>query len=394
MTTSVLYYGIPLVILCSGVQSFALVLQRKAANNLAQLTHLYLPDEANDTERGQYSMYRDSTWQLGFALFLVSSLAGSTIQLAALPLVLVAPLQSSGLIFNSWFSSWLLAEPMTREMVTRTILICIGGALLGTVGVGVDSLSDVPSVRRDYKHLVLLAGDNMFICYFLLTNILALAVIVSVFFMRSRHLRSKYEVDIERAQLITPRKGPRNSVFGLCIAFASGVWSAHCLLSAKCITDIILMGTEDDTDIKVIALQVAPIATVCCVFAVSQLYLLNLSLRYMSTSIVCPFVFSIYNAVTILNGIIFYKVQKHVSMWFIVCAIIGIIVLNLGIYGLPIWNDEDKKITHGENTSYTAGNTCDTLTYSSTKYNTTSLSWGQSTVREPTGGKGVTGLDE
>lgn len=67
-------------------------------------------------------------------LFIISNILGSSIQITTLPLVILSPLQASGLVFNSICATLILAEPFTKHSLVGTVLVCIGAALIAAFG--------------------------------------------------------------------------------------------------------------------------------------------------------------------------------------------------------------------------------------------------------------------
>lgn len=67
-------------------------------------------------------------------LFIVSNILGSSIQITTLPLVILSPLQASGLVFNSICATLILAEPFTRHSLVGTVLVCVGAGLIAAFG--------------------------------------------------------------------------------------------------------------------------------------------------------------------------------------------------------------------------------------------------------------------
>lgn len=67
-------------------------------------------------------------------LFLVSNILGSSVQITTLPLVILSPLQASGLVFNSICATLILSEPFTRYSLVGTVLVCIGAGLIAMFG--------------------------------------------------------------------------------------------------------------------------------------------------------------------------------------------------------------------------------------------------------------------
>jgi hypothetical protein len=67
-------------------------------------------------------------------LFIVANILGSSVQITTLPLVILSPLQASGLVFNSICATLILSEPFTRYSLIGTILVSIGAALIAVFG--------------------------------------------------------------------------------------------------------------------------------------------------------------------------------------------------------------------------------------------------------------------
>ena len=67
-------------------------------------------------------------------LFIVSNILGSSIQITTLPLIILSPLQASGLVFNSICATLILSEPFTRHSLVGTVLVCVGAGLIAAFG--------------------------------------------------------------------------------------------------------------------------------------------------------------------------------------------------------------------------------------------------------------------
>ncbi|OWB81107.1 hypothetical protein B5S32_g5461 [[Candida] boidinii] len=111
-------------VLSSACQSIGLILQRKS--------HLI---KENSIVTGEtVPPYKRSLWHIGFLLFIISNIFGSSIQITTLPLIILSPLQSIGLVFNTIFNSLILNEEFTHYSLSGTILISIGAFLIAFFG--------------------------------------------------------------------------------------------------------------------------------------------------------------------------------------------------------------------------------------------------------------------
>ncbi|AGO12788.1 AaceriADR321Cp [[Ashbya] aceris (nom. inval.)] len=307
MVDQLVYYGVVVAVVSSGMQSFGLVLQRKAALQVARGT--------------VQVVYRSRLWQMGLTLFILANVFGSTMQIATLPLVMLAPLQACGLLFNSWFSCWLLAEPFCMHACVGTVLICGGGVLLGTVGTRM-GLATGDALRHDYGQLLQLVSRSRFLWFFGASNVLAASLVAYAYY----RLRQSHSWGILRH---LDSRWPQTD--GLLLALASGIWSAHSLLCAKCIADILLHAADEAFVFSLLARRLLPVLCCFLTFALLQLYLLNQALQYVSTSVLYPFVFSVYNSVTILNGAIFYEQESMLTTVYVFGMLLGLLSLSAGI---------------------------------------------------------------
>ncbi|CDO94746.1 unnamed protein product [Kluyveromyces dobzhanskii CBS 2104] len=292
----VVLVGVVAAIVANALQALGLVFQRKA--ECIEMFHY------NSSELGLHMqlkvpprpiVYRNKTWQLGFLLFLLANLFGCVIQIATLPLIVLAPLQASGLVFNSLFSHIILREPFP---FVATVFVCAGGTIMASMSC---TYINTP-LTHTFEELCELAQDERFVRYFVGSNALAvLLIVVGVCAVCKR-------------------------VKGFSLVFASGIWSAHALLIAKCVSNVIV--TEWSISVHIVVLLVILIT-----FSLTQLYLLNAGLAHLSTSILYPFVFSIYNLTTILNSTMFYhdSLVPHTAQFLYTGLTFGFIVLTIGV---------------------------------------------------------------
>ncbi|CUS24620.1 LAQU0S18e00386g1_1 [Lachancea quebecensis] len=265
----VLAVGVAVGVVSSATQSVGLTLQRKAS-------------VAHAASRGRRSLYRSGTWQLGFALFLLANIVGSTVQIATLPLIVLAPLQSCGLLFNSLAAHYLLKERSTWLTVAATLLVILGGMVVGVVGVS--SSSSLDTITHSLAQLLRLAHQRLFLHWFAFTN----AAVVLALAATSCYARVLPAV-----------------VKGVVCGCCSGTWSAHSLLMAKSISDVVSHAVlQDAADLRTLGFWLLVLAFVS--LALTQLFLLNKGLRHISTSVLYPLVFCVYNLINIFNGLAFY----------------------------------------------------------------------------------------
>lgn len=118
-------------------------------------------------------------------LFIVSNILGSSIQITTLPLVILSPLQASGLVFNSICATLILAEPFTRYSLVGTILVCAGATLIAAFGA-------MKEPAHTLDELLDLLGKTPFLLWMVGTalavgGILAAAKASSILWPRQRH---------------------------------------------------------------------------------------------------------------------------------------------------------------------------------------------------------------
>jgi hypothetical protein len=128
-----------------------------------------------------------SLWLLGFAVFISSNILGSFVQIASLPVVILAPLGAVSLLWNALFARFLLGDVFSPWMVLGTILIAGGAILIGIFGI-------VPEQTHSLEDLLLLFRRPTFIVYF---SILGFVLIVSLVAV------SCYDVQMLRASPVT-----------------------------------------------------------------------------------------------------------------------------------------------------------------------------------------------
>ena len=119
---------------------------------------------------GRYTFDIVSSWfaNLQPVIFFFSNILGSLVQIASLPVVILAPLGAVSLLWNAFFARFLLGDVFSLWLVLGTLLIAIGAVLIALFGI-------VPEPTRSLEDLLELFGRSAFIVYF---SILGAAVVV------------------------------------------------------------------------------------------------------------------------------------------------------------------------------------------------------------------------
>ena len=254
-------------------------------------------------------------------LFLIANIVGSSIQITTLPLPLLSTLQASGLVFNSILASLLLKEPWTWRTACGTFLVAAGAVLISL-------FSALPEPSHNLHQLLELLQRGAFLVWFVLSLVLVLAILIMDFTLRKcipMHRR-----DNARIRLIR----------GMSYGMASGILSAHALLLAKSATELIIRSVADHVN-QFRGYQSWLLLLAFLVLALSQLYYLHLGLKLISTSILYPFVFCIYNIVAILDGLIYFRQMDRLPVLHAGLIALGTAILLSGVLALS-WRLQDE----------------------------------------------------
>ncbi|KAI6913495.1 hypothetical protein KC318_g12544 [Hortaea werneckii] len=302
--------GIIVGLLSTCIQSVGLTLQRKS--HMLEDLHYALHDRR--------PAYRRRRWQVGMFLFLLANIVGSSIQITTLPLPLLSTLQASGLVFNSLLASLLLKEPWTWRTGCGTFLVA-GGAVL------ISLFSALPEPSHSLTQLIELLGRRTFLAWFILSLLLVLGLLAMDFAMR--------KVVSEKQ-----RDSPRLSIIrGMSYGAISGILSAHALLLAKSAVELIVRSLVDKKN-QFSNYRSWLLLLAFLILALSQLYYLHLGLRLISTTILYPFVFCIYNIVAILDGLIYFRQMDRLPPLHAGLIALGTVVLLAGVLALS-WRFQD-----------------------------------------------------
>ncbi|KAI0848468.1 hypothetical protein F5Y00DRAFT_238407 [Daldinia vernicosa] len=302
--------GILVGLISTSVQSLGLTLQRKS--------HM-LEDEKYPLEF-QRPAYRRRRWQLGMGMFIFSNIIGSTIQISTLPLPVLSTLQAAGLVFNSVCATLILGEPFTRWSFYGTALVSTGAALIAIFGA-------IPSPAHSLPELLDLLGRWPFILWMSLQGVLVVSMAVVIDLVN--HLSSLSQNAKFRLA--------RGLVFG-CI---SGILSAHSLLFAKSAVELVIR-TIADGDNQFVHWESWMLVFGLVSLALSQLYYLHRGLKLISTSVLYPLVFCVYNIIAILDGLIYFRQTDLITPLHGGLIALGTVILLSGVLALS-WRLSDEQ---------------------------------------------------
>jgi hypothetical protein len=305
--------GIVVGLLSTCVQSVGLTLQRKS----------HMLEDSKEDHETRRAPYRRRRWQIGMSLFLLANIIGSTIQITTLPLPLLSTLQASGLVFNSIMASLILKEAWTYRTLVGTALVA-GGAVL------ISLFSALPEPSHNLEQLLRLLHYPNFLVWFILSLVFAVGILVMDFALR--HLIAVHKRESPKILLI------RGMAYGL----LSGILSAHALLLAKSAVELIVRSLTDHVN-EFRSYQSWLLVLAFLVLALTQLYYLHLGLKLVSTSVLYPFVFCIYNIVAILDGLIYFRQTDRLPPLHAGLIGLGTFILLAGVLALSwrLQDDED-----------------------------------------------------
>lgn len=245
---------------------------------------------------------------------------GSTIQITTLPLPVLSTLQASGLVFNTICATLILGEPFTRLSLVGTILVAGGAVLIATFGA-------LPEPSHTLDQLLELLGRPQFILWMVATG-LAIVLILIIAVASTRLL--PHCQNTPRIRLLR----------GMSYGSSSAILSAHSLLVAKSAVEL-LVRTIADRRNQFNRWQSWMILVALGVLALSQLYLLHRGLKLVSTSVLYPFVFCIYNITAIIDGLVYFHQADRLPPLHAGLISLGTLVLLSGVLALSWRLDEE-----------------------------------------------------
>jgi hypothetical protein len=128
---------------------------------------------------------------------------------------------------------------------------------------------------------------------------------------------------------------------GMAYGLLSGILSAHALLLAKSAVELIVRSLADRVN-EFRSYQSWLLVLAFFVLALTQLYYLHLGLKLVSTSVLYPFVFCIYNIVAILDGLIYFRQTDRLPPLHAGLIGLGTFILLAGVLALS-WRLQDDE---------------------------------------------------
>lgn len=125
-------------------------------------------------------------------------------------------------------------------------------------------------------------------------------------------------------------------VQGVLYGIICGILSAHALLLAKSAVELLIIAITEKTltDLKSYQSWLIISGWVFC--AIMQVYYLNLGLKIISSSIIFPLIFCVYNIVNILNGLIYFDQFSRLSINEMAFIFTGVLLILFGVFYLSI----------------------------------------------------------
>ncbi|KAJ7071035.1 hypothetical protein C8F01DRAFT_1315218 [Mycena amicta] len=373
------------------MQSLGLTIQRKS-----HVVNETLPAHEQRVE------HRRPLWLLGFAIFISSNVIGSLVQIAALPVVVLAPLGAVSLLWNAFFARILLGDDLSHWMVLGTLFIAGGAVLIAVFGI-------VPEQTRSLEDLLTLFRRPAFVAYFsLLGSPCSFIMLIS----RSTTHLAEYSlsrrvarnlgafsslqtpsappiqvpenpstlttgvtdtiseaITTERTPLLDPKSNAstlslrahqetlemrsinrRRLILAISYASFSGILSGMCLLFAKSGVELLLLTIGGDNQFWRWEAWLLLLGLVA--FALLQLWYLHKALIFADPTLVCPSAFCFYNLSSIVNGLVYFNQFSLIPPLHLGLVTLGIFVLLGGVWVVSIqsggppsdsdgWSDED-----------------------------------------------------
>ncbi|CAK7232203.1 hypothetical protein SCUCBS95973_008181 [Sporothrix curviconia] len=304
--------GIVVGVMSTSVQSLGLTLQRKS----------HILEDEKDPHIARRPPHLRRRWQLGMAMFIVANLLGSSIQISTLPLPVLSTLQASGLVFNSICATLILGEPFTHWSLYGTLLVCSGAILIAIFGA-------IPAPAHNLDELLALLVRPPFVAWMSLQVVIVLTIAISVEVASALFFATLAQTS--RFRLAR----------GLAYGCISGILSAHSLLVAKSAVELVVRTVTDGNN-QFRHWQAWALVLALITLALTQLYYLHRGLKLVSTSVLYPLVFCIYNIIAILDGLIYFRQTDMIGPLRACLISLGTVILLSGVLALS-WRLSDEQ---------------------------------------------------
>ncbi|KAF5355626.1 hypothetical protein D9756_003769 [Leucocoprinus leucothites] len=384
--------GITIGLIASFIQSLGLTIQRKS-----HVLNQSLPKHRQRVE------HRRPLWLLGFATFILSNLIGSLVQIASLPVVILAPLGAVSLLWNAFFARLLLGDVFSPWMVIGTILIAGGAVLIAIFGI-------VPEPTHSLDDLLELFRRPTFIIYFSLLGMVVFLCLATTHigeFSWARKTAVALRIDspsspiatssgddptgdltlsntvetisdvstITEATPLLDRKRNHSPpscttqhqsldaldrtrvLLAISYASISGIISGMCLIFAKSGVELLLLTVGGKNQFRRWESWVLIFSLI--VFALLQMWYLHKALVLANPTLVCPSAFCFYNLSSIVNGLVYFDQVQFIKASHLCLVGLGIVILLGGVWVVSIhsggggvdvgtWSEEDEDVIEDE----------------------------------------------
>ncbi|KAI5305709.1 hypothetical protein KEM56_003551, partial [Ascosphaera pollenicola] len=246
---------------------------------------------------------------------------------------------ASGLVFNTIFASLILSEPFTTHSVLGTILVCIGAVLIaffGAISEPPHSLQQLLALLRRPRFVIWIAATLIVVTVtWALIHMMNFLSRLSIFGWEKYTLIPSSDFEISQRPLgqfctETSHSHRSKTARGLLYGMISGILSAHTLLLAKSVVELLVQTLlQGSNQFRVLGSWVLLLSMIT--LALIQLYFLHCGLRLCSTSVLYPFVFCIYNVIAILDGLIYFESADKLSFLDGAAIALGTMILLLGV---------------------------------------------------------------
>ncbi|KAI8610508.1 hypothetical protein BC830DRAFT_1145506 [Chytriomyces sp. MP71] len=347
-----LVIGVAVVILMNACSSFGVNLQALAlrrGSGLAEVGNAEAEDDDEDLDvdaedaglldgrretpaRGWIAWIEAYLWHIGFICYIIPQLFGSIIALNFISPILLAPLGSSGLLFNVFFSSLLIGTKVGIWDWIATGLIVAGGCVVSLFG-------NVDVVIEGFDTLLGTLKSPLFIIYFTAVNLtlftcfgVALALDVRKAKMLSVVLGDDDEIEGQTDQFRQEEDGvleeqnraegamgglshPGSLVvngrvasatkfdnhIGFLFASAGGISASMTLTLVKC--GLNLLGMEGERTTQEVIISVALFVSLA-ISVVLQLVTLNKAIVFISPLIAIPVFYTFFTTLSVSNTLV------------------------------------------------------------------------------------------
>jgi len=251
--------GVTTAIITSLIQSLGLTLQRKS----------HVKEESRPLHQRRRP-FRRGLWRLGLTIFLASNILGSTVQITTLPLVILAPLQASGLIFNAILASLILNEGFTRLSLLGTLLVSVGAGLIAGFGALEEPSHNLSELLTMFGRIPFLIWMSIQIGIVIIILVVSRVLLISI--RRKSAIMDNAGLEFMAISALAVGKTIKRLklIRGCILGCLSGLISAHCLLLAKTAVELIIRSIMDKNQFShwqswmiVLSLLILGLAQVC-----------------------------------------------------------------------------------------------------------------------------------